>query len=102
MDLSCLQNGEPFPHHRHVSLIEILEWFRGRSAQNAFVNQLARVPALLKGNLSDSRQRFAVLIERRRVPNDKDLRASWNAEVGLHAHTPCSIGIYIEPLACVR
>src|SRR5216683_1999602 len=102
MDFPGLQNGEPFPHNRHVSLVEILEWFRRGSAHNAFVNQLARVSALLKGNLSDSRQRFAVLIERRRIANDKDLRVSWNAEVGLHAYAPCSIGIYVEPLACGR
>src|SRR5229473_7313716 len=99
MDLSGLQNGEPFSDNRHVAFVEILEWFRRRSAHNAFVNQLARVSSLLKRYLSDSRQRFAVLIERCRVANDKDFRVSWNAEVGLHPYAPCSIGLYVEQLA---
>src|SRR5882724_11151743 len=81
MDLSCLQNGEPFPDNRHVALIEIFEWFRRGSANNAFVNQLARVSALLKGHLSDSRERFAVLIERCCVADYKDFGVSWNADV---------------------
>src|SRR5260370_7917676 len=102
MDFSSLQNGETFPYNGHVSLIEILEWFGCRSARNAFVNQLAHVFALLKSHLSDSRQRYAIPVERCRVPNDKNLRVSWTAEVGLHAHAACSIGIHVEPLACGR
>src|SRR5271170_5974777 len=100
MDLSGLQNGEPFPHNRHVALIEVFEWFRRRSVRNAAANQLARVPALLKGHLSDSREGFAVLIERCRVAYDKDFRMSGNADVGLHAYASCSIGLHVEPLTC--
>src|ERR1700730_9917526 len=102
MDLSGLQNGEPFPHNRHAALIEVLEWFRRRSAHNAAVNRPAGIPALLKCHLSDSRERFAVLIERCSVANDKDFRMPWNAELRLHTSSSCSIGVHVEPLTCGR
>src|SRR5579859_128394 len=102
MDFSGLQNGEPFPHNRHAALIEVLEWFRRWSAPNAAVNQLARIPALLQGHLSDSRERFAVLIERGGVADHKDFRVSWHGEVRLHAYSSCSISIHVEPLTCGR
>jgi hypothetical protein len=102
MDLSALQNGEPFPHNRHVALIKVLEWFRRPSAHNAAVNQLAPIPAFLECHLGDSRERFAVLIERRGVANDKDFRVSWHGEVRLHAYSSCSIGSHVEPLTWGR
>src|ERR1700692_2804475 len=100
MDLSGLQNGEPFPHNRHVALIEVLEWFRRRSTHNAAVNQLARIPALLECHLGDPPERFAVLIERCGVANNKDFGVCWHGEVRLHAYSPCSISIHVEPLTC--
>src|ERR1700693_562047 len=102
MYLSGLQNGVPFAHDRHVAFVEVLEWFRRRPARDAFANQLACVPALLKGYLSDSGERFAVPIERRRVANDEDFRVAWNAEVGLNTDASRSVGGYVEPLACGR
>src|SRR5260370_23321944 len=102
MDLSGLQNSEPFSHNCHVALVEVLEWFGRRSTYNAAVNQLARIPALLECQLGDSRERFAVLIERCSVAKDKDFRVSWHREVRLHAYSSCSVGIHVEPLACGR
>jgi hypothetical protein len=102
MDLSRLQNSEPLAHNCHAAIIEVLEWFRRRFTHNAVVNQLARIPALLNCHLSDSRERFAVLIERCSVANHKDVRVSRNAEVRLDTYSPGSIGIHVEPLTCVE
>src|SRR5229473_551107 len=57
---------------------------------------------LVEDPLKERRQAEGIPVERCRVPNDKNFRVSWNAEVGLHAHAPCSIGIHVEPLTCGR
>src|SRR5580692_6039299 len=98
MDLSGLQNSEPFSHNRDAPLIEVLEWFGRRSTQNAAVNQLARISALLECHLGDSRERFAVLIERCSVANYKNFRVFCHGEVRLHAYSTCWIGIHVKPL----
>src|SRR6202030_943764 len=102
MNLSCLQNSEPFPHNRHAALVEVFEWFRSRSTHNAAVNQLARMPALLECHLSDSWEWFAILIKRRSVANYKDFRVSCRGKVRSYAYSSCSIGIHVEPLTCGR
>jgi hypothetical protein len=61
--------------------------------------QLAHVSPLLHRDLRDARERMAVLVETRRVADDKDLGMIRHGKFRLHAHASRTIGFHAQPLS---
>ena len=81
------QNGEVAADHRHIPFIEVAEWPGRRLAGDTSGDAPPDIAALLHGDLRHAGQGLAVLIERRRIADDEDLRPSRHAEVRA-AHGP--------------
>src|SRR5712692_10048268 len=64
---AAFQNGVTFADHCHVAFVEIAKRLGRPLAGKLAPNQFASVASLLHCNLSNSRQRFSVLIERGRI-----------------------------------
>src|SRR5207302_481399 len=89
----ALQNGVAFADHSHVAFVEIAKRLWRLLAGKLAANQFANVASLLHCNLSNSRQRFSVLIERRRIADYENFRMIWNSNIGLDTNATGAIGL---------
>src|SRR5215471_309739 len=78
------QNGKPFADHRHVAFVEVAERTRCGFPRDPSINQLSYIASLLHCDLSDSRQRFSVLLERGGVAHHENVRMPRHREIRLH------------------
>src|SRR5260370_24524954 len=94
--LAALEDGETLAHHGHVSFVEISKGLWRRLTGHAPANQISRVAPLLHRHLRYAWQRLAILIERRGVAYNEDLRIPQHGEIRLNAHTSGTVGDGIE------
>src|ERR1700683_1755113 len=102
LDFAALQHRKALAHHRHAAFVKVAKWAWCRFAGNAVVNYFSRVAPLLHRHLRDAGQRFAVLIEGRRVPDHKNLGVPWHREIVLYSHSPGAVSLHLQPLTCGR
>ena len=93
------QNGEVAADHRHIPFIEVAEGPGRRLASDTPGDAPPDMPALLHGDLRHAGQGRAVLIERRRIADDEDLRPSRHAEVREHTDPTGPVGLGLQPLS---
>src|SRR5215472_13486792 len=98
-DSAALQNRVAFPNNRHVSFVEISKRFGTVFAGDLPTNQFAYVASLLHRNLSDTRQRLSILVERRGVADHENFRMIWNSKVWLNAHPAGAIHFSLYPFS---
>jgi len=77
LNSSGLEHREILTYNRQIALIEVTEW-----RQRGFLCYVTKycfgsIGSLLHGDLRDAGQRAAVLIERSRISDDKNLRVLW-------------------------
>src|SRR5215475_7038698 len=77
-DFAALQNSVALADYGHVAFVEIAERFGVVFTGDMPTDQFAYVASLLHRNLSDTRQRFPVLVERRGVADHENFRMIWN------------------------
>src|SRR6266566_3168379 len=99
MNLAALHDGKAFANHCHVAFVEIAKWRRSGLSEEAFSNQPSRVTSSLHRHLGHAGQRLAVLLNRRGIPDDKNLRMPGHREIGLHFDASCAIGFDPQPFA---
>lgn len=63
MDLAALEDGKALPNDSHASFVEVMKRARRRFADDAVVNQLSCVTALLHRHLSNAGERLPVFLE---------------------------------------
>src|SRR5262249_19232876 len=80
-----------------VSFVEISKRFGTVFAGDLPTNQFAYVASLLHRNLSDTRQRLSILVERRGVADHENFRMIWNSKVWLNAHPAGAIHFSLYP-----
>src|ERR1700732_792668 len=102
LDFAALEHRKALAHHRHAAFVKVAKrawcWFVG----NAVVNYFSRVAPLLHRHLRDARQRFAVLIEGRRVPDHENLGVPWYRQIILYSHSPGAVCLHLQPFTCGR
>src|SRR5213075_1240743 len=74
VDPAAVQHGEALADDGHGSFVEVPERLQGGLPRDASANQPRRIAPLLHRNLRDAGERTTVLIERRGVADDEDLR----------------------------
>src|SRR5205807_2194547 len=92
-NFAALQNSVTFADDGHGAFVEITKWLWRLLAGKLAPNQFSGVVSLLHCNLGDARQRFSVLIERRRVADHEDFRMIWNSKIGLDTNATGAIGL---------
>src|SRR6202167_5040112 len=102
LDFAALQHRKALAHHRHAAFVKVAKRAWCRFAGNAVVNYFSRVAPLLHRHLRDARQRFAVLIEGRRVPNHENLGVPWYRQIILYSHSPGAVCLHSQPLTSGR
>src|ERR1700722_1789862 len=88
LDFAALQHRKTLANHRHAAFVKVAKRAWCGFAGNAVVNHFSRVPPLLHRHLRDARQRFAVLIEGRRVPDHENLGVPWYRQIILYSPSP--------------
>src|SRR5260370_3574974 len=79
----ALQNCVPLADDGHGAFVEVTKRLWRLLAGKLAPNQFASVASLLHCNLSNSRQRFSVLIERCRIAAHENFRTIWNSKIEL-------------------
>ena len=102
LDLAALQHSETLAHYGHGALVKVAKGARRRITNDAAVNQLCCITALLHRHLGNPWQRFAILIEGCCIADDENLGVSGHGEVFLNAYPPRAIRLGVQPLACRR
>src|SRR6266403_396030 len=92
--VTALKNSVTLADHSHGSFVEIAKRFWRLLPGKLAPNQFASVASLLHCNLSNSRQRFSVMIERRRIADHENFRMFWNSKIGLDTHATGAIGLH--------
>src|SRR5262249_15691811 len=88
-----------FANCGHGDFVEIGKRFCRLLALKLAPNQFASVASLLHCNLSNSRQRFSILIERRGIADHENFRMIWNSTIGLDKHATAAIGLRPQPFS---
>src|SRR5437868_14544728 len=89
----ALQNCVPLADDGHGAFVEIAKRLWRLLAGKLASNQFSSIASLLHCNLSDARQRFSVLIERRRIADHENFRMIWNSKIGLDTNATGAIGL---------
>src|SRR6266436_2827853 len=97
-DCAALKNREALPDHSHATFVEVTKRTQTVLAGNPPANQVANITSLLHRHLSDARQRFAILIERRCIADHEDFGITWNSRLSLDSESPRTVGLGIQPL----
>src|SRR5213082_1082697 len=90
----ALQNCVALADDGHGAFVEIAKRLWRLLAGTLAPNQFSSVASLLHCNLSNSRQRFSVLIERRRIADHENFRMIWNSKIGLDTNAAGAIGLH--------
>src|SRR5258708_38784784 len=93
-NFSALQNCVTLADHGHGAFVEIAKRLWRLLTCKLSPNQFSNVTSLLHCNLSNSRQRFSVLIERGRIADHENFRMIWNSKIGLDTNATGSIGLW--------
>src|SRR6266550_1553018 len=89
----ALQNCVPLADDGHGAFVEVTKRLGRPLAGKLAPNQFSSIASLLHCNLSDARQRFSVLIERRRIADHENFRMIWNSKIGLNTHATGAVGL---------
>src|SRR5207248_8703557 len=90
----ALQNCVAFADDGHGAFVEVTKRLGRSLADKLAPNQFSSVAPLLHCNLSNSRQRFSVLIERGRIADHENFRMIWNSKIGLDTNATGAIGLH--------
>src|SRR5947208_1573750 len=90
----ALQNCVPLADDGHGAFVEVTKRLERPLDGKLAPNQFSSIASLLHCKLSDARQRFSVLIERRRIADHENLRMIWNSKIGLNTNAAGSIGLH--------
>src|SRR5438067_10450880 len=90
----ALQNCVALANDGHGAFVEIAKRLWRLLARKLTPNQFSSVASLLHCNLSNSRQRFSVLIERGRIADHENFRMIWNSKIGLDTNATGAIGLH--------
>src|SRR5438132_5443586 len=90
----ALQNCVALANDGHGAFVEIAKRLWRFLAGKLAPNQFSSVASYLHCNLSNSRQRFSVLIERRRIADHENFRMIWNSKIGLDTNATGAIGLH--------
>src|SRR6266403_301928 len=90
-EFSALQNCVTLADDGHGAFVEVAKRLGRPLGGKLAPNQFSSIASLLHCNLSNSRQRFSVLIERRRIADHENFRMIWNSKIGLDAHATGAI-----------
>src|SRR4051812_10235016 len=94
LKFTALKNSVSLADNSHGAFVEIAKRLGRLLAGKLAANQFASVASLLHCNLSNSRQRFPVLIERRRITDHENFRMIWNSKIGLDTNATSAIGLH--------
>jgi hypothetical protein len=97
LDLPALQQCESFSDDSEASSVEISEGNRGCTARDSAIDEPRGVSPLLDGDLRHSWQRIAVLIERSRIADHKDLGVARHGKIRLNANPTSAICRNAQP-----
>src|SRR5207302_6597030 len=91
---AALQNCVPLADDGHGAFVEVTKRLGRPLAGKLAPNQFSSIASLLHCNLSDARQRFSVLIERRRTADPESSQRFGNWKFGLNTTAPGAIGLH--------
>src|SRR5205085_9281178 len=91
---AALQNSVTLADDRHGAFVEVTKRLGRLLAGKLAPNQFSGIASLLHCNLSNSRQRFSVLIERGRIADHENFRMIWNSKIGLNTNATGAIGLH--------
>src|SRR5690348_2333113 len=97
---AALEDPETLSDHRHVAFVKVAKRARCGSAGYAPPNQGTGVTTLLHCHLRHAWQGHSILVQRCRVADDENLGVRWHSEVVFDAHSPGTVSLHIQPLAC--
>src|SRR5438477_9059622 len=95
----ALQNCVTLADDGHGAFVEIAKRLWRFLPEKLAANQFSSVASLLHRNLSNSRQRFSVLIQRRRIADHENLWMIWNSKIGLDTNATGAIGLHPQPFS---
>src|SRR5262250_3236023 len=99
VDPAAVEHGEALADDGHRSFVEVPKRLRRGLSRDASPNQPGCIAPLLHRDLRDAGEGTTVLIERRGVADDEDLRMTADGQVRLHADAAGVIRCRLEPLA---
>jgi hypothetical protein len=102
MNLAALQYSEAFPDYGEIPFVEVTKRSRQISPRNLSSDKFSNVTSLLNRNLRDTRQWFAVLLQRCRVADDEDFGVILHGQVRLNSHPASAVRLCFQPLSCRR
>ncbi len=85
-------------YHGHIAFIDVAEGLGVWFASDPVSNDGSAILSLLDRDLSNSRQRLAILGKTGRIPNDKDVGMPWDRRIAADLDTAPAVRLGTQPL----